>query len=244
MSEAKPQQQRERKSRSGPSSGSFTVARVQVQELAALAGPEVLSSPGTDLLSDELLVDRVSRGEGEHYEVLMRRTAARLYRIARGIVGSPVTAEEVVRAAFVHGYENLGVYDRRLRFGDWMSRIATHGSLASLRRGSAPPPPLRVQRQQDLVRQLEDAVDSLPEAFRVAFALCVLDAMPPAEAAESLGMSEDAVRLAAFRGRLRVRRLLGMRFDDAESRAFGLHLSSLNDMVRSVLTRVGVKPSS
>ncbi len=244
MSEAKPQQ-RERKSRSGPSSGSFTVARVQVQELAALAGPEVLSSPGTDLLSDELLVDRVSRGEGEHYETLMRRTAAQLYRIARGIVGSPVAAEEVVRAAFVRGYESLSIYDRRLRFGDWMSRIATHGALESLRRGSTPPPPeARFHRQRDLVRQLEDGVDALPESFRIAFTLCVLDAMPPAEAAEALGLHEEAVRLAAFRGRLRVRRLLGMRFDDAESRAFGLHLSTLNDVVRSVLTRVGVTPSS
>lgn len=243
MSEAKPQQP-ERKSRSGPSSGSFTVARVQVQELAALAGPEVLSSPGTDLLSDELLVDRVSKGEGEHYEVLMRRTAARLYRIARAIVGSPLSAEEVVRAAFVRAFENIAIYDRRLRFGDWVSRIATHGALATLRRHSTPPPPARPHRQQDLVRQLEDGVDSLPESFRIAFALCVLDAMPPADAAEALGMGEDTVRLAAFRGRLRVRRLLGMRFDDAESRAFGLHLSSLNDIVRSVLTRVGVQASS
>jgi RNA polymerase sigma-70 factor (ECF subfamily) len=242
MSEAKPQP--ERKSRSGPSSGSFTVARVQVQELAALAGPEVFSSPGTDLLSDELLVDRVCRGDAEHYEVLMRRTAARLYRIARAMVGSPLRAEEVVRSAFVLAYENMSSYDRRLRFGDWISRIATHGALASLKRGSAPPLPTRSHRQQDMVRQLEDAVDALPEAFRVAFALCVLDAMPPTEVAETLGKREDAVRLAAFRGRLRVRRSLGMRFDDAESRAFGLHLSSLDEIVQSVLGRVGVRSSS
>jgi RNA polymerase sigma-70 factor, ECF subfamily len=242
MSEAKLQPS-ERKSRSGPSSGSFTVARVQVQELAALAGPEVISAPGTDLLSDELLVDRVCGGEAQHYEVLMRRTAARLYRIARAVVRSPLRAEEVVRAAYVQGYDNIASYDRHLRFGDWMSRIATHGALGSLRRGASPPPP-HAHRRQDLVRQLEDAVDALPDDFRVAFTLCVLDAMPPADVAQTLGESEQAVRLAAFRGRLLVRRALGMRFDDAESRAFGLHLSSLNDVVRSVLARVGVRTTS
>src|SRR6187399_2035164 len=77
MSEAK--RDREKKSRSGPSSGSFTVARVQVQELAALAGPEGFEAPAGDLMSDELLVDRLLAGESQQYEVLMRRTGARLY---------------------------------------------------------------------------------------------------------------------------------------------------------------------
>src|SRR5215207_6562570 len=84
MSEVKPQH-REPKSRSGPSSGSFKLARVEVQELAALAGPEVMSGPGPDLLSDELLIDRVLAGQLDHYEILMRRASPRLYRIARGI---------------------------------------------------------------------------------------------------------------------------------------------------------------
>lgn len=238
MSEA---EHRERKTRSGPSSGSFKVARVEVQELAALAGPEGFVVPGADLLSDELLVDRVLGGEPGHFDVLMRRTAARLYRIARGISGNRLVAENLVRDAFVRGYENLSGYDRRLRFGDWLSRIAMHGALASLARGSTPPrvEPLR-RRQLELVRQLEDAVDALPQTFRVAFTLCVLDAAGPAEVAQTLGMEPEAVRVAAFRGRLLVRRQLGMRFDDAESRAFGLDLASADDVIRKVRARLGI----
>jgi RNA polymerase sigma-70 factor (ECF subfamily) len=238
MSEPKPEQ---RKSRSGPSSGSFKVARVEVQELAALAGPEVLSTAGADLLSDELLVDRILRGEPAHYDALMRRTAARLYRIARGIVGGPQRAQEVVQSAFVRAYENLGTYDRRLRFGDWLSRIAIHGALARLRRVSQPPPAAHARRQQlELVRQLEDAVDALPESFRVAFTLCVLDEMTPDEAAETLGVPLERLRGWGFRGRLRVRRQLGMRFDDAEPRAFGLDLAGVGSVSRSVRERLGL----
>jgi RNA polymerase sigma-70 factor (ECF subfamily) len=232
---------RERKTRSGPSSGSFKVARVEVQELAALAGPEVFAAPGADLLSDELLVDRVLGGEPGHLDVLMRRTAARLYRIARGISGKTVRAEDIVQGAFVRAYESLSSYDRRLRFGDWLSRITIHGALASLKRASTPPPPERGRRQQlELVRQLEDAVDALPQAFRVAFTLCVLDDMVPADVAETLGIPLDQLKVAAFRGRLLVRRKLGMRFDDAESRAFGLDLASANAMIQRVHQRLGV----
>ncbi len=238
MSEA---EHRERKTRSGPSSGSFKVARVEVQELAALAGPEGFVVPGADLLSDELLVDRILGGEPEHFDVLMRRTAARLYRIARGISGNPLAAESLVRDTFVRAYENLASYDRRLRFGDWLSRIAMHGALANLGRGSSPPRPAPVRRRQlELVRQLEDAVDGLPQRFRVAFTLCVLDEMGPAEVAQTLGVPAEAVRVAAFRGRLLVRRQLGMRFDDAESRAFGLDLASADDVIQKVRARLGI----
>jgi RNA polymerase sigma-70 factor (ECF subfamily) len=231
---------RERTTRSGPSSGSFKVARVEVQELAALAGPDGLGTAGAELLSDELLVDRVLDGESEHFVVLMRRTAARLYRIARGIDGNPVRAENVVRDAFVRAYENLSSYDRKLRFGDWLSRIAIHAALGSLKRDAQPlAAPVRRQ-QRELVRQLEEGVDALPQQFRVAVTLCVLDDMMPAEAAQTLGVSEGAVRTAAFRGRLRLRRQIGMRFDEAEARAFGLDLTSANEIMVKVRARLGL----
>jgi RNA polymerase sigma-70 factor, ECF subfamily len=164
-----------------------------------------------------------------------------LYRIARGINGDPLRAEAIVRDAFVRAYENLSSYDRKLRFADWLGRIAVHGALASLKRVSKPPPAESARRQQrELVRQLEDAVDALPQTFRVAFTLCVLDEMGPAEVAQTLGASEEAVRVAAFRGRLRVRRLLGMRFDEAEARAFGLDLASADEVMKQVRARLPI----
>ncbi|HYQ18562.1 MAG TPA: sigma factor-like helix-turn-helix DNA-binding protein [Polyangiaceae bacterium] len=231
---------RERKTRSGPSSGSFRVARVEVQELAALAGPEVFSSPGADLLSDELLVDRLLGGELAHYEVLMRRTAARLYRIARGISGHPDRARDIVERSFLRAFENVASYDRRLRFGDWLSRITLHGALAHLKREPSPVQVEPRRQQLDLVRQLEDAVDALPEAFRIPFTLCALDEMFPKDVAETLGVSVEAVRVAGYRGRLRVRRVLGMRYDDAEARAFGLDLASADEIIRNVRARLGL----
>jgi RNA polymerase sigma-70 factor, ECF subfamily len=233
----------EPKSRSGPSSGSFKLARVEVQELAALAGPDVISGPGTDLLSDELLIERVLAGETEHYEVLMRRNCARLYRLARGIDGSSTDAEEVVRETFVRAYENLPGYDRRLRFADWLARIVIHGAVARLKRSARRSVSERTRsQQQDLVRQLELAADALPDDFRIAFTLCTLDQLSADEVSETLGIPVGRVKVHAFRGRLKVRRALGMRSDDAEARAFGLHLSNADAIVGSVLSRLGASP--
>lgn len=238
MSEVKTQ--REPKSRSGPSSGSFKLARVEVQELAALAGPEVILGPGSDLLSDELLIERVLAGETEHYEILMRRACARLYRIARGVLGRSSDAEEVVRDTFVRAYENLPSFDRRLRFQEWLARIVIHGSLARLHRMPYRPTSERVRtQQQDMVRRLEHAVDDLPEPFRIAFTLCTLDQLSATDVAECLGLSPEVVKLHAFRGRLRVRRVLGMRSDDAEARSFGLHLPVADSVIAGVLARLG-----
>jgi RNA polymerase sigma-70 factor (ECF subfamily) len=237
MNEVKPQHP-EPKSRSGPSSGSFKLARVEVQELAALAGPEVIPGPGADLLSDELLIDRVLSGQIDHYEVLMRRASPRLYRIARGIDSNAADAEDVLRETFLRAYESLPSYDRRLRFADWLCRIAIHGAVARLKRGARQRSERVRSHQQDLVRQLEHAVDELPEAFRIAFTLCTLDQMGVREVAESLGMSVAEVSVQAFRGRLKVRRALGMRSDDAEARAFGLQLSNADAVIASVLGRL------
>jgi RNA polymerase sigma-70 factor (ECF subfamily) len=238
MSEVKPQH-REAKSRSGPSSGSFKLARVEVQELAALAGPEVMSGPGADLLSDELLIDRVVAGQLDNYEVLMRRASPRLYRIARGIDGNASDAEDVLRETFVRAHESLPNYDRHLRFADWLCRIAIHGALARLKRGVRQRSERVRSHQQDLVRQLEHAVDELSDDFRIAFTLCTLDQMGVNEVAESLGLSVERVSVQAFRGRLRVRRALGIRSDDAEARAFGLPLSNADALIASVLGRLG-----
>jgi RNA polymerase sigma-70 factor (ECF subfamily) len=231
---------RERKTRSGPSSGSFRIARVEVQELAALAGPAGFSAPAADLLSDELLVDRVLKGDLSHCEVLVRRSAARLFRIARGICGDAQRAEGVVESAFVRAFENVASYDRRLRFADWLSRITIHGALASLKRDGSPAPLEHRRQPLDLVRQLEDAVDALPQAFRVAFTLCVLDQMFPKDAAETLSVSVETIRLGGYRARLRVRRQLGMRYDEAEARAFGLDLGTAEAIVRHVRARLGL----
>lgn len=231
---------RARKTRSGPSSGSFRVARVEVQELAALASPEVFSAPGADLLSDELLVDRLLGGEPAHCEVLMRRTAARQYRIARGICGDARRAQGVVESAFARAFENVASYDRRLRFNDWLTRITIHGALGSLKRDGSAPPVERPRQQLELVRQLEGAVDALPQAFRIAFTLCALDDMLPKDVAETLGASLDSVQLAGYRARLRVRRQLGMRYDDVEARAFGLDLASADEIVQRVRARLGL----
>jgi hypothetical protein len=51
------------------------------------------------------------------------------------------------------------------------------------------------------------------------------------------------VRLAGYRGRLQVRRALGMRYDDAEARAFGLDLASADEIIRSVKARLGLLKS-
>lgn len=237
---SEPKRQREGKTRSGPSSGSFTVARVQVQELAAFAGPEGFEAGAADLMSDELLVDRLLAGDAKQYEVLMRRTCARQYRLARGILGEPALAATVVRQAFVHAYESLASFDRGLRFSDWVARITIHSALARLKRTAPSKRASMRVRSQELVRILENAVDDLPEPFRIAFTLCVLDQIAPEDAGQVLGQSPDVIRLQVFRARLRARRQTGVRFDDAEALAFGLDLGSVNDVVVAVLARLGI----
>lgn len=254
----------ERKSRTGsgrpPSSGSFVVAAVKVQELASLSGHQVASAPAEDMLSDELIVERVLSGERQLYEILMRRNNARVFRVIRGITGSDAEAEDVMQDAYVRAYEHLATFEGRSRFSTWLTRIAVYEALARLRRSrSMTGNALDEDRQAEttlmqasvrtpeqgasdhqLARLLETAIDQLPEDFRTVFTLRALDQMSVAEVSECLGILPETVKTRFFRARLRLRRMLMDRFDGAQERAYDFHLSRCNRVVDAVLTRLSI----
>ena len=129
----------------------------------------------------------------------------------------------------MRAHENLAHSDGQVCFADWAARIAVHRALAQLA-GMPPSEPRRSSpygagQGGDVVHRLECAVDDLPDEVRVAFTLCALDRMPACDAAETLGIALDVVQRCSFRGRLQARRGVGVRFDEAESRVFGLTLS-------------------
>jgi hypothetical protein len=84
--------------------------------------------------SDEELVSRVCAGEQSLFEIIMRRSNRRVYRTVRAIAGDDREAEDVLQAAYVRAYQNLGQFEGHTRFTIWLIRIAVHEALARRRR--------------------------------------------------------------------------------------------------------------
>src|SRR5581483_883009 len=166
-------------------------------------------------LSDEDVVERVRAGETPLFELLMRRYNQRLYRIARAIVRDDAEAEDVTQDAYVRTFEHLDQFAGRARFSTWLTRIAVHEASARLRRrgrqidiedtmptlASATPGPEERAADHEIGRMIEDALDTLPEAYAAVFMLRDVEGLSTADTAACLEINAETVKTRLHRAR-------------------------------------------
>src|SRR5579859_7138539 len=85
------------------------------------------------VLSDEDIVVRVRDGQLEHYEVLISRYNARLFRLVYPIVGNKSEAEDVVQETHMRALKHLDQFAGRAKFATWLGRIGIYEALGRLR---------------------------------------------------------------------------------------------------------------
>ncbi|MBN2194143.1 MAG: RNA polymerase sigma factor [Polyangiaceae bacterium] len=167
----------------------------------------------------EQVASRVSRGEAEEFQHIVRATSARLVRLAARILGSQEEAEDVVQEAYVKAYRSLvsGQFDGRAAIGTWLFRIVSNGAIDALRsRARRPVPTDRVPDGQGdgigsaeahlALRELDDWLGELPAEQRAALVLKAVEGLESAEIAKILGCTEGAVEQRLVRARAQLRR--------------------------------------
>ncbi len=212
----------------------------------------------TSQQTDEDVVQQVLAGNTALYELLMRRYNERLYRAARAITRDDREAEDVMQQAYVNAFANLRQFDGRARFSTWLTRIAINESLARVRRKgkyesfdedssdvetfmawNPPPDPEHQTLTGELRELLEWAIDRLPDGAREVFVLREVEGLSTAEAAESLGLSEDAIKTRLSRARSTLRRALLERTGATAPEAFRFYRPRCDRIVAEVLVRIG-----
>src|SRR6516162_7140651 len=184
-------------------------------------------NPDLQAWADEEIVGRVVAGEAALFEILMRRHNQRIYRIVRGIIDDDGEAEDVMQDAYVRAYQHLRQFEGRSTFVTWLTRIAMHEAFARaerLRRQTSldadevladmksnlasPDNPEQNAANLELQHALEKAILSLPPKYRTVMMARDVEEMSTAEAANSLEISEEAVKVRLHRARALVRRTL------------------------------------
>ncbi len=225
------------------------------------SAPEIRPDSGGEdapnVPSDEEIVARVCAGEGEMFELLMRRNNRRVYRAARAILRDDEEAEDVMQDAYGRAYEHLRDFESRARFSTWLTRIAVHEALARVRRRSrfasfelqseesmsAHPASSPEQQTSDVEMRsvLESAVEKLPDEFRSVFVLRAVEGMSGAETAECLGIPEDTVKTRLHRARGRLREMVLESIEPTLPALYDFHLSRCDRVVAAVLRKIGIR---
>ena len=211
-------------------------------------------------LTDEEVVTRVLNGETALFEILMRRYNQRLYRVARSILRDDGEAEDVMQDAYVRAYQHLGQFAGRAKFSTWLTRIAVHEALARAHRGkrydaleglsavqgeamkfasAAPSPEQEVATAQSHAI-LEEAILSLPDSYRTVLMMRDIEELTTAEAAESLDITEQNVKVRLHRARALLRRELYARAGASSADAFAFMGVRCDRVVKNVFARLAM----
>jgi RNA polymerase sigma-70 factor (ECF subfamily) len=87
-----------------------------------------------DRESDEMLVERLRRGDGAAFRQLVLKYQRPLYNAAYRVLGREEDARDITQVVFLRIAEKLEGYDARYKFFSWVYRIALNESLNLLRR--------------------------------------------------------------------------------------------------------------
>jgi RNA polymerase sigma-70 factor (ECF subfamily) len=206
-------------------------------------------------LTDEQVVERVLAGETSLFEVIMRRYNQRLYRAARAITRSDSEAEDVLQDAYVRAFQHLRQYQGRAAFGAWLTRIAVNEAIARLRQSKRFEPfedsegevphmsspersPEQSAADSETCALLEQAVERLPDNYRIVYMLREVEELGTAETAQVLEATEENVKVRLHRARALLRKQLYATVGKNAREAFTFHAVRCDRVVRNVFARL------
>ncbi|MER7921433.1 MULTISPECIES: sigma-70 family RNA polymerase sigma factor [unclassified Streptomyces] len=175
-------------------------------------------------LDDALLTVRAAEGDEDAFADLVRRHAPALVRLATRLLGSQVEAEDAVQEAFINAWRRLPEFRGQSSFGTWLYRIVTNRCLNVLRSRKPQAPleaademaapdytvaPDRIAEGRAAVHELHRAMAGLSAEQRTCWVLREWDGRSYEFIAETVGITQQAVRARVFRARRHLTNALG-----------------------------------
>jgi RNA polymerase sigma-70 factor, ECF subfamily len=178
-------------------------------------------------LDDQVLVERLRARDRRAQSELFSRLRRALWRPASRIVGNVALADDVIQDAWIHAIVGIDSFRGRARFGTWLASIVLNKARCHRRRESRCRPfsavgptelepahgrseetPEQTFRVKEAARRAEQALDSLSRRQRSVIVLRDFQGASPAEACDTLQMTDLAHRIHLCRARATVRRAL------------------------------------
>ena len=158
------------------------------------------------------------RGDGAAFERLYRAHVARVYGLARWMLGGH-EVDDAVQEIFIRAWEKLETFSGQAAFGTWLHRVAVNHLLRKRQRraihearhtGDAGAVMVRAPASRpDLRVALERAVDQLPAGAREVFVLHDVEGYKHEEIATMLSVDPGTSRSQLHRARMLLRKHLG-----------------------------------
>jgi RNA polymerase sigma-70 factor (ECF subfamily) len=199
--------------------------------------------------ADAIAIERTLAGDRDAFRVLVERHSATIFRLAYRLTGNHHDAEEIVQEAFLRAYQKLEQFASQANFATWVYRIAANYTIDRMRQRKqedarrqassaemnddveqdplrqipdVAPTPERLTQSVELRSEIENALNSLTPAERLAFVMRHCDGCGIEEIAAALKSNSSAAKNTVFRAVHKLRQTLQPQFaQHATARAMG-----------------------
>ena len=143
-----------------------------------------------------------------------------MFNICLRILGDQEMAEDVLQEGFVSAFQNLKSYQGKASFGAWLKKIVVNKAISVLRKNRLEIVLMDEQpdvideagiNEEELVLKVErvrEAIQKLPNGFRVVFSLYLLEGYDHKEIAEILDITESTSKSQYNRAQKKLKEIL------------------------------------
>jgi len=216
-----------------------------------------------EAMGEAELVAHARVGHQDAFRVIMQRCNQRLFRIARGVVRDDAEAEDVLQEAYTRAFENLEGFRGESSLFTWLTSVTLNEARGRLRKrrptvgvnaieaaqrsgaqvimlnsASAAESPESSAARSQMRLLIEQAVDGLPEAFRIVFIMREMEELGVEETAANLDIPAATVKTRLHRARRLLREGLNERVASAVTEAFPFMGALCERLTAKVLARL------
>lgn len=171
------------------------------------------------------IMTNASRKDRAEFDALVSRYHKQAYNVAYRIAGNHADAEDLVQEAFIRAFRFFGQYKRNLPFDSWLYKIMSNAYIDMLRKrpkvyirsidqpintgdgevyleiADDSPTPMEHCLNAELKSDIQKALNSLPEIFRMAVIYADVEGLSYEEIADITNCNIGTVRSRIHRGR-------------------------------------------
>ncbi len=175
--------------------------------------------------ADREIIQKILGGEHQLFELLIRRNNPALYRLGRAYNYNHHDTEDLMQETYINAFYSLDQFQNKSSFKTWITRIMLNNCYHKKQKFSFQheKPSENMQNEKgsplfqnhhntetailnkELGHVLENALNAMPEDYRLVFAMRELNGLSTAETAEILNITEANVKVRLNRSKVLLR---------------------------------------
>ena len=141
-----------------------------------------------------------------------------MYSVCMRIINNETEAEDVMQESFLKAFSKIDTYKGEVSFGAWLKKIVINRSLDYMKKRKVKfeeinektnqLPDYQMETKEVNVQVIKDAIQKLPDGYRVVLSLYLIEGYDHEEICEILGISNSNSRTQYLRAKNKLRELL------------------------------------